>query len=281
MVAFPEFKLAMGQMLVKGGEVEGNLRRAEAMISDASRQNCQLIVLPECSDLGWSDPSAHGLTKEIPGETSDRLCRAANENDIIVVAGLTEREGNRIYNSAILIDRSGKIQLKHRKINILIGVEDIYSIGNMLSVVETEFGTMGVDICADNFMDSLAIGHVLARMGAHLILSPSAWAVAQDHDNAKEPYGREWERAYSELCRLYGISVVGVSNVGWIEAGPWKGKKAIGCSLAIGPEGGVLAKGPYGHDAEALVTLMLRARPRDVKGTEYGPYLKRKGYEGP
>jgi predicted amidohydrolase len=136
-MAFPEFKLAMGQMLVECGEIEGNLKRAEGMISDASRRSCQLIVLPECSDLGWGDPSAHELTREIPGETSERLCRAASENGIMVVAGLTERDGSRIFNSAILIDRSGEILLKHRKINILIGVEDIYSVGNMLSVVET------------------------------------------------------------------------------------------------------------------------------------------------
>ena len=98
-----------------------------------------------------------------------------------------------------------------------------------------------------------------------------------------KPYGkewREWTRSYSELSRLYGIAIVGVSSVGWIEVGPWKGKKVIGGSLAVGPDGEVLAKGPYGHDAEALITLELQARPRDVKGTNYRPYLKERGYEG-
>jgi len=89
------------------------------------------------------------------------------------------------------------------------------------------------------------------------------------------------ERRYSELSKMYGIAIVGVSNVGLIEAGPRKGWKVIGCSLAIGPDGEVLIKGPYGHDAEALITLTLQVRPRDVKGTDYGPYLKGKGYEVP
>jgi len=60
---------------------------------------------------------------------------------------------------------------------------------------------------------------------------------------SKSPYGETWLRAYRELCRLYGISIVGVSNVGWITDGPWKGRKVIGCSLAVGPMGEVLAKG--------------------------------------
>jgi len=280
-MVFTKFKLAMGQMLVEGGRIGENLKRAEEMISKASEEKCQVIVLPECLDVGWAHPTARLLATKIPGETSDRLCRVAERNSIMVVAGLTEREGDRIHNSALLIDQLGRILLRHRKINLLDIEQDLYSVGNTLSVVETEFGMMGVNICADNFRNSLAIGHVQARMGAHFLFSPSAWAVDSDHDNTKDPYGEEWRRSYHELSRLYGISVVGVSNVGRIEGGPWRGKKVIGCSLAVGTEGEVLAKGPYGHDAEALITFRLQARPRDVRGTDYGPYLRGKGYEGP
>ena len=104
------------------------------MITGASHESCQVVVLPECLDLGWTHPSARQLAKEIPGETSDRLCEAAKSNEIMGVAGLTEREGNRIYNSAVLIDQSGRILLKHRKINELSIAHDFYSIGNVLSV---------------------------------------------------------------------------------------------------------------------------------------------------
>ena len=98
--------------------------------------------------------------------------------------------------------------------------------------------------CADNSGTSLAIGHVLARMGAQLILSPSAWAVDADHDNDREPYGKLWLDSYSELARLYDLTVIGVSNVGRMTAGPWEGRKVIGRSLALGPGGPVLARGP-------------------------------------
>ena len=277
----PEFALAMGQTLVEGGKIEKNIERAEEMIREASRRDCKIIVLPECLDAGWTHPSARKLAEEIPGETSKRFCRAAKSNRIVVVAGLTELDADRIYNSAILVDENGKILLKHRKINVLTIAQDLYSIGNTLSVTETRFGTIGVNICADNFLNSLAIGHVLARMGAHFIFSPSSWAVHTDHDNTKQPYGGEWQKSYTELCRLYGITVIGVSNVGWITAGPWKGRKVIGCSLAVGTEGEILARGPYGPDAETLITVTLQARPRSVKGTRYGQFLKEKGYTGP
>ena len=279
--SFPKFKLGLGQMLVEGGRIEENLRRAEEMAKTGSREGCQVIVLPECLDTGWTDPSARELARPIPGETSDRVCQAAKDNEIMIVAGLTELCSSRIYNSAVLIDETGKILLKHRKINVLKIAQDLYSIGNILSVTETRFGLVGVNICADNFQNSLAIGHVLARMGAHFIFSPSAWAVKADHDNTKQPYGEEWMKSYKQLCNLYGITVVGVSNVGWLTGGPWKGRKVIGCSLAVGPKGEILAQGPYGSDAETLITVMFQARPRHVKGTGYGWYLRQKGYTGP
>ena len=76
-------------------------------------------MLPECLDLGWTNPAATDLAAEIPGPTSDVLCRAAREAGLYVVAGLTERAGSRIYNAALLIEPRGQILLKHRKINLL------------------------------------------------------------------------------------------------------------------------------------------------------------------
>jgi predicted amidohydrolase len=121
-------------------------------------------------------------------------------------------------------------------------------------VADTPFGCVGILICADNFPDSLHLARSLAHMGCKLLLSPCAWAVDADHDNQRDPYGGLWTRAYGELSRCCGMTVVGVSNVGWLTAGPWAGRKCIGSSLAMGPEG-VLAQLPYGHDAEALVVV--------------------------
>jgi predicted amidohydrolase len=156
---------------------------------------------------------------------------------------------------------------------------DIYAVGDRLGVARTPLGVLGLDICADNFYSALALGNALARMGADAILSPSAWAVDADHDNAAEPYGAEWERSYSELARWYDLAVVGVSNVGPVTGGPWAGRRCIGCSLAVGPGPCVLARGPYGADAEALLVVEVETRSDRPRGTAIKKHLEERGLE--
>ncbi len=275
------FNLALGQMLVEGGELRANLDRAVQVVSRAAEQDCRVVVLPECLDLGWTHPSARELAAEIPGPSSDALCRAAVESGVFVVAGLTERAGERTYNAAVLIDPAGQVLLKHRKINLLDIEQPYYSTGDRLQVAHTACGVIGVNICADNFPDSLALGHALARMGAQVLLSPSAWAVPADYDPAAQPYGALWEDAFRELAVLYAMPIVGVSCVGPITGGPWSGRKCIGCSLAIGAGGEILAKGPYGAEAEELLVVPIELAQRTVTGTDIAPMLRRKGYDGP
>lgn len=261
--------------------MKANIARATRMIETAAEKNCSVMVLPECMDLGWADPVACDLAQPIPGSASDILCQSARDSKIHVVAGLTERADGKIYDAALLISPNGQILAKHRKINILTDVEGMYSVGDRLAVTKTTLGTIGVDICADNFPDSLALGHTLARMGAQILLSPCSWAVDAEHDNRKDPYGSLWMGSYTTLAKLYDITIVGVSNVGWIKAGTWKGRKCIGCSLAVGPQGQVLARGPYGETAESMITVQVEPRQPHSRGTEIAQVLKRRGYEGP
>ncbi len=251
----------MGQMLVEGGNPTANLERATSMIRRAAEEGCAVIVLPECLNLGWTHPSARELAQPIPGRDSDILAQAAREAQIYVVAGLVERDGEKLYNAAVLISPDGVIRLKHRKINELDIAHDLYSLGDNLSVVQTPLGIIGVDICADNLPDSLEIGNTLAVMGAEIILSPSAWAVEADHDQQKEPYGSLWKESYTKLATLHNLTVVGVSDVGWIKGGPWQGRKSIGCSLAVGSGGEIIRQGPYGEMAESLIIIPITIIP--------------------
>ncbi|MFC1734958.1 carbon-nitrogen hydrolase family protein [Candidatus Hydrogenedentota bacterium] len=276
-----KFKLAMGQMLVEGGALEANMNRAASMIEEAAAQGCEGIVLPECMDVGWTHPSARELGEPVPGKTSDILSRAASDNGIYVAAGITERAGEKIYNTAILVSPTGEILLKHRKINVLTIAQDLYSIGDSLRVVETDLGVVGLDICADNFSNCSALGHSLARMGAQIILSPSAWAVDGDHDNEEDPYGVMWRRSYKNLSRLFGITTVGVSNVGWIKSGIWEGRKCIGCSVAVGPGEEILAQGPYGAEEGALIVVDVELEAAVASGTAISKMLVEKGWTDP
>lgn len=277
------FLLAMAQMRVEGGKPETNLTRAEGMLAQAAAAGCRVAVLPECMDLGWTHPSARELAQPVPGPHFDRLAAAAQRHGLYVAAGLVERAGGKRYNAAVLIGPDGKLLLLHRKINELNIAQDLYAIGDRLGVASTEFGTFGLDICADNFHQSLAIGHVLMRMGARVILSPSSWAMPAEHDQAREPYHSfgTWIKGYTELARLYDAYVIGVSDVGWITGGPWQGRKCIGCSLAVGPGGTVLAEGPYGPDAEALLTIEISPRSAPGQGGALLENLQARGYRGP
>ncbi len=275
------FKLGMGQLLVEGGKVDENLGRAKSMISRAANAGCSLVVLPECLDFGWTHPSAAERCEEIPGDHSGIICSSARRESIYVVAGLTERCGSKIYNSAILVSPEGDILIKHRKINVLSIAQDLYSVGDRLMALETPLGMLGISICADNFPDSLTLAHSLARMGCNLLLSPSAWAVDADYDNQKKPYGGLWKTSYKRLADLYDMTTVGVSCVGWMTAGPWEGRKCIGCSLAVGPGGDILAQGSFGSDSQELITTNLNPSPPPAHGTGIANMLEKRGYSPP
>jgi predicted amidohydrolase len=271
-------RIGMGQMLVECGQVEANLERACRLIGDAAAVGCAAVVLPECLDAGWTCPLARRIAEPIPGSTSEKLAAHARKHSIYVVAGITERDADRIYNAAVLIDPKGEIIGRHRKINELFIAHELYSLGDSLSVVETGIGRIGLTICADNFPDSLVFGHALARMGAQMILSPCAWAVDANHDNAAKPYGSLWMESYSTLGRMYDITVVGVSSVGRLTDGPWKGRKCIGNSLAVGPGGSVLAIGSFGEFAQELITVDVEPIGLLERGTEISARLKRMGF---
>ncbi len=191
----------MGQMLVRGGDPAGNLARAETMVRRAAVEGCSAVVLPEALDFGWTHPSA----RESESGAVERLSEAAARSSVYVIAGYVERQDNLLFNSAVLISPAGEVLLRHRKLNELAIARDLYTLGDSLNVADTEIGRIGLLICADLFPTSLVYAEALARMGAQWILSPCAWAVNADHDNAQEPYGDLWQRSYGEITRRHPV----------------------------------------------------------------------------
>ncbi len=260
-------KLALIQMHVVGGAKRENLRHARDLILQAASAGAQIVVLPEAMTLGWTHPLARTEADSLPdGASIVALREAAMEAGVHVCSGFIERAGEKIFNSAVLIAPGGSILLHHRKLNELELAHDLYALGDRLQVVETPFGRIGLMICADGFARGQVIARALGYMGAEIILSPSAWAVPSDHDNVKEPYGQLWMDNYSPVARDFGLWIVGVSNVGWLNAGPWSGRKCIGCSLVVGPSGEKVMQGPYGVDAEAVLTIEFATLPRLAQG---------------
>lgn len=270
------FKLALCQMRVLGGDREANLVHAGDMIAEAAKHGAQFVLLPEAMDLGWTDPSALTEAEPIPdGKTCRFLSEMAVKHELYVCSGLIEKDGDRVYNSAVIIDPEGEVILLHRKINELDIGFPYYALGDRLNVCQTEFGTFGLLICADAVANGSVLTRSLSYMGADVILSPSSWAVVADHDNQTDPYGGMWKDAYKPIATDFRVWIASCSNVGWMTGGPWKGWKGIGCSMVIGPGGTDVLHAPYGEDADTIVYAEIKPEPRPGQGTTWYEYWSR------
>jgi predicted amidohydrolase len=189
----------------------------------------------------------------LEGKTCRRLRKMARDHGMYICSGLVEKTDNRIYDSAVMIDREENILLKHRKLNELEIGHAYYEQGDRLGVCHTELGTIGLMIFADGFAQDRVLSRALGYMGADIILSPCSWTVPPHHDNQKDPYGKTWRDAYVPVAKEFSVWIMGVSNVGPITAGPWVEWNCIGCSLVIGPYGKEILQGPYGVDAETII----------------------------
>ncbi len=263
-----EFKLALVQMYVEPGDLQRNLDHAVQLIAESAAGGAEFVLMPEVLDLGWTHPSAKELAGAIPGGKAFKaLAGAAKKNKVWLCCGIVEKDGDAIYNAAVIINNKGELMIKHRKLNELDIAHDVYAQGDRLNVCKTPWGTIGLMICADG----TAIDHVLARslcyMGADVILSPSSWAVPPDHDNIKDPYGKTWRDAYMPVSKEFSVTIASASNVGPVTEGPWKNWKCIGCSLIIGPDGNEELMGPYGDKTEKIMFYNIKPVPRPARGT--------------
>jgi len=263
----PVFRLSLIQMRVVCGNKSANLDHAARLVGEAARDGAQVILLPETMDLGWTHPAARTEADSIPdGGTCARLRAMAREHGVHLCSGLTERSGGRIFNAAVLISPAGEVLLHHRKLNELEIAHDCYAQGDRLAVAATPLGTFGLMICADAFARGQVVSRTLGLMGADIILSPCAWAVPADHDNHREPYGKLWLDNYGPVARDFRLWIAGCSNVGPLTAGPWRGHHCIGSSLVIAPDGRPALQGPYGMDAEKILSITIEPEARGRNG---------------
>lgn len=231
-------RLAICQILVIDSDREGNFRRIEDALADAAAQRAQIAVFPESSILGWENPDAHRLAEPIPGKDSDRIATLARKYNLMIAIGLDEKDGDRLYDSAILIDKSGKLLWRHRKINVLPELmTPPYAQGRPedIGVVETEFGRIAVLICADTFTDAFA--ERLKALKPDLMLVPYGWAAPNEKwpDHSRELEALVRRRAAEVQCPMAGVDLVGEMT-----HGPWTGWTYGGSSFVADGEGKLL-----------------------------------------
>jgi hypothetical protein len=71
---------------------------------------------------------------------------------------------------------------------------------------------------------------------------------------------------YQPVARDFRLWIAGVSNVGHLEAGPWRGRNCIGCSLLIDPQGAPVVEGPYGANADTILYASVAPVTRPAQG---------------
>jgi predicted amidohydrolase len=232
--------VAICQIQAIDSDREGNFLRIENAVKEAKSLDAQIVCFPETIILGWVNPEAHEKAREIPGEDADRLCQIARVNKIFLCVGLAEKSGENLYDSALLIDDTGEIVLKHRKCNILSNLMDPpYTPGEKVDVVQTKFGKIGLLICADTFTFEPWTNYLekMAELEPDLVLVPYGWAKTAEH---WPETGDELAEVVIQSARGIGAPVIGTNLVGMISNGPWTGWIYGGLSVAADANGEII-----------------------------------------
>ena len=228
----------MCQIFSLDGDRAGNFVRIENAVAEARAAGAQIACFPETPLLGWVNPDAHERAFAIPGPDSRQLCKLAKAYDIYLCVGLEEKQEGKLYDSALLIDRRGRILLKHRKIILLAELmTPPYSPGESVDAVETEFGKVGLLICADTHENSIL--KRMAKLKPDLLIVPYGYA-AQEQKWPK--HGRQLEKVVRNAAKKTGAAVVGTNLVGEITHGPWRGWVYGGQSIAADKTGRIISR---------------------------------------
>jgi predicted amidohydrolase len=170
-------RVACVQMNPVIGETQRNVARTLDFIAEAAAQGAQLIVLPELCNTGYvfeTREEAFALAETIPaGPTAQRWIEAAAKHRVILVAGIAERQGDVLYNSAAIVGPKGYIGT-YRK-NHLWGAENLFfEPGNLgMPVFHVGTGRIACAICYDIWFPETF--RLAALQGADLLCVPTNW----------------------------------------------------------------------------------------------------------
>jgi len=140
-------------------------------IDRAARSKPDIILLPEGITMVGTPLSSADVAEPIPGPTSQRMGEMARKHNCYIVACYNEREGRVIYNTAILVDRTGRLVGKYRKLYIPRNeVTDGVTPGSDSPVFHTDFGKVGMMICWDVQYPEPA--QRMALQGAEILFLP-------------------------------------------------------------------------------------------------------------
>jgi predicted amidohydrolase len=224
-----------------------NLGRGLALAAEGFAGGANVVVLPELAVPGYTvDPVAlAGSAQTLDGPAVTAWQRAAAIGGGYVIGGLCERAGDRFFDSAVMVSGDA-VLARYRKAHLFAGEKEVFTPGDAgFPVVTTPHGSFGICICYDlRFVEVLRI---LALRGAELVLVPSAWVSGFDRGTPATQALPGQVTGLLVQANLNQVFAVAASF-----AGPGPGVQFLGCSVAAGPYGDMLA-GPLPADAEGVI----------------------------
>jgi len=146
------------------------------LVEEAAAKGADIVCLPEGITTIGNGLAYAQAAETVPGPSTAFLGDLAKRLKVWIVAGIYERDGARIYNTAVLIGRDGSLAGRYRKMSLPDEeIEGGITPGSETPVFDTDFGRVGLMICWDSSYPEVA--HALAERGAEVILMPIAGGV--------------------------------------------------------------------------------------------------------
>lgn len=163
--------------------IEANTRAMAEILDATGRERPDLVVFSEnLVDRGVRVPLAE-KAETIPGPLTKMLSEKARAYHTYVVTTLHERDGDLFYNTAVLIDREGRLMGKYRKVHLAMSEADAgLTPGSEYPTFDTDLGRIGLLTCWDNWFSESA--RILRLKGAGMVLIPLAGDGVPAHFNA-------------------------------------------------------------------------------------------------
>lgn len=148
---------------------------------DAAAAGAKLMVLP-----GFFAYEHTTVAGNPAGAAADaerflaRLCQTARETATWGVTSLVEREGDRYYHTAFLVDHCGAIAGRYRQVHVPAALSGWATAGNQFEVFDTAIGRIGMLCGADAKVPEAF--RALAYLGAQVITVPGQWLAEYEID---------------------------------------------------------------------------------------------------
>jgi 5-aminopentanamidase len=256
MAPAPVVTVAACQLAPVLGQVGANLANVEAAVLGAVGGGAQVVVLPELVTTGYVFESAHqgrALGERADGRSLGVIAALAAEHHLVIVGGFAELgDGEQVYNSAFLIDRSG-VRAVYRKAHLWADERRWFTPGAQPPpVVDTDHGRIGMLICYD--LEFPEWTRIPALAGADLLCVPTNWP-ASSLPPGERPIEVVRAQATASVDRVF----VAVCD----RVGPERGIDWVGGSAIIGPDGYPLALAEAAGGPQRLLARCDLSRARD------------------